>query len=54
MNNVERLSYRYSSLFFGVVGIQVLLQLQRTELHLFKETIGHDLESNKKGRGEKS
>lgn len=39
----KRLSYRYSGILFGVVGIQILLQLQRAELHLLKETIGHDL-----------
>lgn len=37
------MSYRYSSILFGVVGIQILLQLQCAELHLLKETIGHDL-----------
>lgn len=36
-------TYQYSSLLFGVVSIQVLLQLQCTELHLFEEAIGHDL-----------
>lgn len=42
-SDVERMSYRYSRLLFGVVGVQVFLQLQCTELHLFKEAVGHDL-----------
>lgn len=41
--NIKELSYRYSGLLPAVVGIQVLLQLQCTELHLLQESIGHDL-----------